>query len=378
MSTLKYVVLFGAVIGGLSGCQPEVEDESQRYLYVASGVCYSGSGNTTYTTTTASNVIFKLNLDTGQYEGRIADFTTVDDAPGTSPVSIADYDDQHLMVLVQHATLKRIELIKKKLSGERTSFYNNTSTTAPHGALQTNLADLALADDGILIARTNAIEKLDTGKVRKNGTGTNAWVQTPGGDCSTSTVNMTSVTTIPTTANTLGYNILYTHSQNASSATNNRIGIINGSTGWTGAAGCISNQATVSAAAYPTASVYMPNFNRVVVAYAGTNVALQNSIYTYAVDTAATSNILSDAVKGFEEPSTLYGISAMTFDEKSGHLYVAAGGSIAANLTTGSIPYKIEKFSFDPTTKTFTRVGTAAYFSGNFESRCISSLAIGN
>ncbi len=377
MSLLKILLMIGLTIAVL-GCQKEEEKNNKKYLYVASGACYSGTGNTTYTATTASNVIFRLNLETGQYEGRIADFTTVEDSAGTTPVAVRDYDDEHLMVLIQHTTLRRIELIKKQLAGERRSYYTNTSAAAPYGALQTNVSDMVIVDDGLLIARTNAIEKLDTGKIRKAGNGTNAWVQGPGGDCSTSTVNMTSVTTIPTTANTVGYNILYTHSQNASSATNNRAGIIDGDTGWNGTLGCLDDQSTVAATAYPTAAVYMSNYNRVVIAYAGTNVTEQNSLYTYAVDTAATSNILSDAVNSFEDPSTLYGISAMTYDESTGHLYVASGGSVATNLTTGSIPYKIEKFSFDPTTKKFTRVSTSAFYSGNIESRCISSMAIGN
>lgn len=377
MKSLKSLFLIFAPLLIVLGCQKETEENKQRYLYVASGACYSGTGNTTYTATTASNVIFRLNLETAQYEGRIADFTTVEDSAGTTPVAIQDYDDDHLLVLIQHTTLRRLELIKKVLAGERRTYYNNTSTAAPHGALQTNVSDIAMVDDGLLIARTNAIEKLDTGKVRKAGSGTSAWVQSPGGDCSTSTVNMTSVISIPTTANTVGYNILYTHSQNASSATNNRIGIINGDTGWNGTAGCLDDQSTVAATAYPTASVYMPNYNRVVVAFAGTNAAEQNSLYTYAVDQAATSNILSDAVNGFEDPSTLYGISAMTYDESTGYLYVATGGSVATNLTTGNVPYKIEKFSFDPTTNKFTRVSTSAFYSGNIESRCISSLSIG-
>lgn len=377
MSSLKILLMIVLTVA-MFGCQKEEEKNTKKYLYVASGACYSGTGNTTYSATTASNVIFRLNLETGQYEGRIADFTTVEDSAGTTPVAVRDYDEEHLMVLIQHTTLRRIELIKKQLAGERRSYYTNTSTAAPHGALQTNVSDMVIVDDGLLIARTNAIEKLDTGKVRKAGNGTNAWVQGPGGDCSTSTVNMTSVTTIPTTANTVGYNILYTHSQNASSATNNRIGIIDGDTGWNGTSGCLDDQSTVAATAYPTASAYMANFDRVVIAYAGTNVAEQNSLYTYAVDKAATSNVLSDAVNSFEDPSTLYGVSAMTYDESTGHLYVASGGSVATNLTTGSIPYKIEKFSFDPTTKKFTRVSTSSFYTGNIESRCISSMTIGN
>lgn len=379
MSTLKYVVIVSAGLTFMTACQKEIEEPSKaRYLYVASGACYSGTGNTTYTGTTAANVVFRLNLSTGQYEGRIADFTAASEAPGTTPVSIIDYSETHMLALLQHASLRRIELIEKTLNGERQVYYNNTSNAAPHGALQSNAATMAKVPEGLLISRTTAIEKIDTGKTRIAGTGTNAWVQGPGGACSTSAVNINSLTIIPTTANTSGYNIFYTHSQNASSATNNRVGVINGDTGWNGTAGCLDDQATVGATAYPTASAYMRDFGRLVVAYAGTNVANQNSLYTYAVDEAATSNIISDATEGFEDPAVMYGASAMVYDDQEGYLYVAVGGSIAANLTTGNVPYRIEKFSYNPATKAFTRVGSSSFYAGNIETRCVSSMFIGH
>lgn len=86
MGHFRYVVAIGVAANLLTACQPEVEEAAKpRYLYVASGLCYSGTGNTTYSATTASNVIFRVNLETAQYEGRIADFTTGFDAPGTTP-----------------------------------------------------------------------------------------------------------------------------------------------------------------------------------------------------------------------------------------------------------------------------------------------------
>lgn len=386
MGALKYYFILGLSITMLTtACQQEVTDSevtsassSQKYLYIASGVCYSGTGNTTYTATTASNIIFRLNLDTGAYEGRIADFTTAAESTGTTPVSISDYSETHLMALLEHTGQRRIELIEKKLEGARQTYYSNTSATAPIGALQSTAKFLFKVIDGLLISRTTAIEKLDSGRGRQTGSGTNSWVQGPGGACSTSTVNITSLVTYPTSTNTAGYNIIYTHSQNASSATNNRIGVIDGKTGWDGAAGCLDDESTVAAAAYPTASVYMNTFKRLVVSYAGTNASMQNSIYSYAVDETATSNILSDAVNGYETPSVVYGASAMTYDEANGYLYVASGGAVAANLTTGNLPYKVEKFSFNPTDKKFTRVGSTSFYSGNFETRCISSMFIGN
>lgn len=391
--TLKCFGLMTFTLATLTACQPPVQEpdasskspagsyapgEGPRYLYVASGLCYSGTGNTTYTATTASNNIFRLNLETGAYEGRVADFTKTTEAAGTTPVSIANYDDTRLLALLEHTGQRRIELIEKKISGERQTFYNNTSTTAPIGALQSAARFITTVSDGFLLSRTTAIEKMDLGRARRTGTGTNAWVQAPGGACSPSTVNITSLLTYPTTTNTTGYNIIYTHSQNASSATNNRIGVIAGDTGWTGSAGCLDDQSTVAAAAYPTSSVYLSGAKRLAVSYAGTNVALQNSIHTYAIDDTATSNIISDPVNSFENSGVIYGISAMAWDEENENLYVATGGSVTTNFTTGNVPYNIEKFSYNSTTKTFSRVGNTTFYPGNLETRCISSMFIGN
>nr|BFD58219.1 hypothetical protein CKG001_03260 [Bdellovibrio sp. CKG001] len=376
MDHFRYVVAIGVAANLLTACQPEVEEAAKpRYLYVASGLCYSGTGNTTYSATTASNVIFRVNLETAQYEGRIADFTTGFDAPGTTPVGIADYDSEHLLVLLEHTGQRRIELIKKTLSGERQTYYNNTSATAPIGALQSAGRYIFKALDGLLISRSTAIEKLDTGKSRESGTGTNAWVQAPGGSCSASITNITSLATYPTSSNTLGYNIIYTHSQNASSA-NNRIGIINGQTGWNGTSGCLASQAAPALTAYPTSSVYMQDSGRVVVSYAGISGSMLNSIYSYDVD--ETANTISDEVNGYEVPSVIYGASAMTYDKSTKSLYVATGGAITNNFTTGNIPYNIEKFTFNSTTKEFTRVGSTSFYPGNLETRCISSMFIGN
>ncbi len=384
MGTLKYVFTLGFALS-IIACQETPEEGSankslsaNKFLYVSSGLCYSGFGNTTYTTATSSNVIFRLDATTGQYEGRITDFTTPADSAATSPTSIINYNDTHLLALIEHATLRRIELIEKKLSGQRSIFYNNTSATAPFGALQSALSTITRASDGLLISRSTAIEKIDSSKARISGTGTTGWIQGPGGACSAAATNLTSVITYPTTGNAKGYNIIYTHTANASSATNNRISVIDGATGWNGTAGCLTDVSTVAAGAIPTASVYMKDQKRLVVAYAGTNVALQNSLYTYAVDEAATTNIITDAAKGYETPSSVYGASALAYDEVTGSLYVATGGTAAANLTTGNVPYKIEKFKYDSSTKLFSRVNETSFYSGNIESRCISSMFIGN
>jgi hypothetical protein len=385
--TLLNVIIVAFIFTFLTACDAPVEEtaddgssvgsSSNPYLYIATGVCNTGFNLTTYINSSASNVIIRVNSTTGQYEGRIADFSTVADAPAT-PVSIIDYDDQHLLALVEHTALRRIELIKKSLAGDRSTFYNSISGTAPIGLLTGTAKSLLKVSDGFLVSKTSAIEKMNSAKARQVGTGTSSGFIKPGGVCGAPATNINSMTTYPTTGNAAGYNIVYTHSVNASNATTNRIGVINGTTGWNGTTGCVSNQSTVAAAASPVATVYMNDVHRLVVAYAGTNVALQNSLYTYAIDEAGTSNVISDAFKGYEDANVLFGISAMTYDQTNKFLYVASSTSTVATLTTGNAVYKVEKFSYDSATKLFTRVGTVPLFGGNLETRCISSMFLGH
>jgi hypothetical protein len=385
--TFQNVMIVASVLTFLTACDAPVEEDAtdgssagstaNPFLYIATGTCNTGFGLTTYAAATASNVIVRINSSTGQYEGRIADFSTVADAPA-SPISIVDYDDSYFLALVEHASLRRVEVIKKTLAGDRATFYNNVSATAPIGMLTGVGKALLKVSDGVLVSKTTAIEKMNVAKARLAGTGTASWVSAPGGVCSAAATNINAMTTYPTTGNTSGYNIVYTHTANASSATTNRFGVINGDTGWNGTAGCVSNQSTVAAGAVPVASVYMTDVHRLVVAYAGTNVALQNSLYTYAIDEAATTNVISDATKGFEDPNVLFGISAMAYDPVNKFLYVAAGSAIVTNFTTGNTVYKVEKFSYNSTTKLFTRVGSMPLYAGNIETRCISSMFLGH
>ncbi|MBK7963664.1 MAG: hypothetical protein IPK04_22185 [Bdellovibrionales bacterium] len=45
---------------------PDTVTPAPTYLYVATGACYSGTGNTTFTTLTSSNLLYRINTSTGQ------------------------------------------------------------------------------------------------------------------------------------------------------------------------------------------------------------------------------------------------------------------------------------------------------------------------
>ena len=76
-----------------------VETAKPKYLYVSSGACYSGT-NTTFTTATSSNQVFRLNIASGQKDMTFADYFSLPANPGDSPVHLVEADSSNLMVLV--------------------------------------------------------------------------------------------------------------------------------------------------------------------------------------------------------------------------------------------------------------------------------------
>ena len=79
-SALVTVTFGAASIFLFSGCEEEEEaaaGAAPKYLYVASGACYSGNGITSFTNATSSNLVYRLNLTTGTKERTIADLSLI-------------------------------------------------------------------------------------------------------------------------------------------------------------------------------------------------------------------------------------------------------------------------------------------------------------
>ena len=105
LSIVASLVLITAV-----GCQkkeeeappeaPVVQADPPRYLYVASGACQAGAGVTTFSPTTASNLVFRVDLSTGQRESIIADYNASPASSGDTPVGVVEWDSDRLAVLV--------------------------------------------------------------------------------------------------------------------------------------------------------------------------------------------------------------------------------------------------------------------------------------
>lgn len=333
------------------------ETAHPKYLYVTTGVCYSGA-NTTFSTTTSSNQIYRLNISNAQKDMSIADYFSLPANAGDSPVSMIDSDGVNLMVLVENTSGRRIEKFTKSPNPSRQIFSSNATilSAALKGLVKTS-------DGGFLVAKTAGIEKITSQGVRM-GTpyiGTNL-----GATCGTANTNINNVAVTPSGK------IIYTNAV----ASNNRFGVIS-TNGYSTAADCLAAQAAPDVNAYPVAVQYIASHNQILVAYAGNSLnANLNSIYVYNFDDA--TNAISGATKIYDSNTyvaagyLLYGISTMAYDPANRHLYVATAVSNATTV----VNYSIEKLKYDPDAKTIARAQSVPFYSYGVDTKCISSLML--
>lgn len=342
---------------------------SNRHLYVASGTCYSGVGLTTFTATTASNQVFKIDSVTGQLKQIIADYYAAPAAAGDSPVGIVEWENDQLLILVQNGTSGRIEKVSKE-GGTRSNFGltpgpATTLATAPRGMIKTS-------DGGLLIMRTGFIEKVNSSGVRQTQ-GATPWVNSNlGVTCGAANTLITSVSTSNTNR------IIATHS--AASPANRIISVpASGANG-----SCSSATASPQTTAFPVASVFDKTNAKVLIAYAGANTNNDiNSIYAF--DFNETTGALSNPQEIYDSngyPGTysylLFGISSMHLDSTTQELYVATTISTATTV----VNYAIEKFNYDATkigtnnTAVLTREGIIPFYNYSIDTKCISSMFV--
>lgn len=343
-----------------STAPPQTVDTTKpRYLYVTTGACYSGVGNTTFTSTTASNLVYRLSVATGKKDMTIADFNSAPANAGDSPVYAIEQDKDNLLVAVENASGRRIEKVAKAASPSRAIYSSNS--TALSAVLK---SIIKTPDNGYLIAKTAGVEKFTSQGVRIGApyVGTNL-----GATCGATNTNIYGAIT-----NSSG-KIFFINSL----AANNRWGVI-ASTGYNVAADCLGVKSAPNANSYPVAIVYLQAVNQVIVAYAGNAITTDlNSIYVYDFDD--TTNAISAGVKIYDSSNyvtagyLLYGISAMAYDSVDNSLYVATAISSATTV----VNYSIEKLSYNPSSKTLTRVASdVPFYNYGVDTKCISSLAI--
>lgn len=334
---------------------------NEKYIYVASGLCYSG-GLTTFTTATASNLVYRIKASNAQKDITIADYNAFPANSGDSPVGVLSLSNTQVGLLVENTTSgRRIETTVKSSQLARSLFTANTTI------LSAGLRGMQLLSDGsFLINKTSSLEKVTSSGIRIGAplVGNNL-----GATCGASITGLTATATLS------NGKIIFTHAV----AANNRFGII-ASTGYSVAGDCLAAQAAPVATAFPTATVYIPSVRQLIVAYAGASgVVGNNSLYVYDID--ETTNAITNATKIYDAmsyPTTynylLFGISAMTFDLTTNELYIATAVSTAATV----VNYAIEKLTYDSTAKTLTRTGSTPFYNYGVDTKCISAMTIAN
>ncbi len=374
---IRPAILVGLVLVVLTISCAKLEEElssssSGRYLYVASGSCYSGGGNTTFTNLTSSNLVYRINLDTGLKDTTIADYNASPAQAGDTPVGLASIDSNNMYILVENTTTagaRRIERVAKASSGSRSLFSNNTT------ALSAQLRDLQISSTGdLLISKSTAIEKISSSNVRITK-GANPYVNAPAAPCATSTTLMSKVGSMTNQF------IVFLHA----AAAQNRFGLVRPD-GYSIGGDCTVAQAAPNANSFPVASTYDAVNSKLLVAYAGNATTTDiNSIYAYNITETVSSTTVGAANKIYDSslyPITysylLYGISEMVLDPNTNMLYVAT----AINTATTVVNYAIEKFTYNPAqigvsnTVVLSRNGSTPFYSYANDTKCISDMII--
>ena len=366
---MKHIFKFILILTLIAGCDQKKKDSQSeetnpstsaeakiKYLYVTTGACYSG-GNTTFTTTTASNLIYRLSLTNGQKNLQLADYYSLPANPGDSPISLIEQDSENLLILVENTTGRRIEKLAKSNNPARPLFSSNSTVLS-----STLRQMIKTSDNGLLISKSSGIEKISSQGMR---IGTPYVASNMGATCGTNT-NITAVAT------TTSGKIFFTNAV----AANNRFGVI-AANGYSTASDCLAVQAAPNVNSFPVAITYLEAYHQVIVAYAGNSLSPDiNSIYVY--DFNDSTNTLSNPTKLYDANTyitagyLMYGISAMAYNSDESSFYV----STAISSATTVVNYVIEKLNYNPVSKTLSRVGSIPFYNFGVDTKCISHLLV--
>ncbi|MGE0763069.1 MAG: hypothetical protein AB7N80_07320 [Bdellovibrionales bacterium] len=344
MQCIFTILFLGAV---LVGCGDQVsapfnqEAFSTKHLYIATGACYGGG---VVTSPGPSNIVARFDLQTGQLLADVIDYNSF--SPGDSPVSISDYSEDEMLVLVENTAGRRIDRVRKDGSGAAVHIINATALSA---VLRTFIR---LSDFSILVSKSTAVEKFNSAKSRVL-IGAAPWVSAPAGACAASATLISSIAAFP------NGKILYAH---AAATPNNRIGLISAS-GYAAAGDCLAVQAGPTTTALPT-RVLIHSSGRTLVSF-GSTTAASNTIYSYNVN--STANTITAPVAAWTDFSVVNGPSAMVEDPSNGNVLIS---SATSTFNT------VERFSYNSTTNTLSRVGAAPFMTPSIHTRCITDMKV--
>lgn len=306
-----------------------------KYIYVASGTTFAGTG---VTMSTPVNVVARFKED-GTFDRIVRDYTA---NASDSPVAMVDYDETHLLVAVENTSSRRVEVVAKDGS-TYTTWVTNAALTQPLTVMENT------PDGGFLLAKgtaspNGAIEKFSSAGGRVGA----PFITAPAGSCATSTTRFSGLAIGPSN------NIFAAH---AAASTNNKIIIIS-ATGYSGAGDCLGATTGATANHIPTAIHYTAS-GVMLVGY-GNNTGNIHQVYSYT----ASATALSGATVAFNNTSVLQGISVIA-EDADGAIYIASASS-GSNT--------IEKFTLSG--GALTRVGTLPLIGPNVYTRSVSGIVV--
>ena len=403
---MKKNIVYGLSLGlaftaiGFS-CAKKSDDaaSASRKLYIATGLCYSGTGFTAPAVTDVGKILSRLDVDTRQYEV-VRDYRNLaDEEPDTYPNGITDGGDGYVYVAVENATVtgaRRIDKIAKAAFGTQVVWQPNSAALAASALRGVARA----ADNGVLVGNTVGVERFDATPTRKEVDPGVSWGGGNAGLCANNNTRITDLVALPkaVAGDEIG-KFIYAHS----AAGQMDIGVIS-KNGSNLAARCLANapggaalveaatadssyDSTLSANATPTSIVYIPTgggTGKLLVAYSSSSTngvgagTLNNALvmYDFTENTVAgESASLANGTVLYNNTSYFFGVTAMAFDSTNNMLYVASAESLAV-APTG---YNIEKFSIDLTTPGATRVtdsDNSSFEESNSFTNCITGMFV--
>lgn len=311
-----------------------------RLLYVASGSCYAGG----VATSVGAFTVSAFNVETGSLDHVVVDYNSL--SPGDAPISIVEYDSDRLLVLVENAAGRRIDLINKDGSQISTYLVNATALSAVVRRM------VKMADNSLLVSKSNSIEKFSPARSRVTQ-GANPYVNAPGAACATATTLISSVSSLG------NGKILFTH---ASPSPNNKITLISAN-GYASAADCLTSIASPTTTAMPTTSM-IHSSGKLLVGF-GSLTTASNFIYSYDLD--QNTNAINLPIASFNDAAIVNGPTIMTEDPVTAEVFVANGNS-AFNT--------IEKFTFNPISKLLTRNAGQSFIAPQIYTRCVTDMKV--
>lgn len=415
-SNIFYGLTLGVVFTAVGFSCAKKDDEvpaASRKLYIATGVCYSGTGFTSPTIDDVGQTLVRLDLSSRAYEV-IHDYANLaSNDPGTYPAGITDGGDGNIYVAVEDTSAgagnRKIDRIVKTTFGTKTTWQSNTTLFTTGGAF---VGIARTSDKGVLFGTTTSVERYDATPGRRT-TGTilapTSWGAAlandgAGRDCANNNTRVTALIALPSavSGDQIG-KYIYAHS----AAGQMDVGVVS-KNGGNQAGTCLANApgaATLTAAATadpslnnvlsatatPTALAYVSTgagTGKLLVAYSsstnnGTTAGTLNNalvMYDFTENTAAgeTATLTNGRIL-YNDDDYFSGVSAMAFDSATNTLYVSR---VDANAIVGGVPngYLIERFTVDLTTPGATRVqddDNSSFEEANTFTNCITSMFVG-